>query len=841
MNLDLTNPSVVAHALRGIRAKLNLTQEQLAKELGVSFATVNRWEGKTSSPQETQRKTIASLIERIGIDLDMSDEGTIETTNQLTRQRTNISTKNMEQMLWNAACSIRGEKDASKFKDFLLPLLFLKRLSDVFDDEIDRLAEDFGDRGIALENAELDHSLLRFYLPPEARWGIISERETLDWSKNETGYSEPPTDVGDHLTKAVRAVVRHNPSLSGVIDIVDFAAERNGERDINPSKLRGIVEIFSNPRYRLGLNDVQPDFLGRSYEYLLRKFSEGSGQSAGEYFTPPEVGFLMAHIINAKPGEECHDYACGSAGLLIKLQLVARELNPTSNVPLKMYGQELQAENFAIAKMNAIIHDMDVDVARGDTMINPKFKTTDSKIRTYDIVVANPMWNQPFDSSIYKNDPFDRFSKQGGITSNKGDWAWLQHTMACLNKNGRAAVVLDTGAMTRGSGAKNEDKEKNIRKWFVDNDLIDGVILMPDNLFYNTSAAGVIIVLSKNKSTERKNKILFLNATKRVKKGRPKNYIPEDDIRPLAEAFIKGKPIEGEITVISRKKIEETGYNLSPNQWVESTETEQFESIPEIITDLTKLNNENHDIDLKLTKLMHKLFTSGLNEETQKETEIGLIPKSWKLIKIGELFEIKQGVSLKRNLSSNTDGIPFLRTSNVYWGQINLDKINRMHIDSDRVRDLILRKGDLLVCEGGEIGRAAVWNEKLEGCVYQNHIHRLRPLQPETVDPYFIVAWLTEGFLHRNVYEGAGNKTTIPNLSRARLAELSVPIPTFEKQREIASVIDVINNKINLHRRKRDVLDRLFKSLLHKLMTGEILISDLDLSAIESKSPEVAV
>ena len=260
-----------------------------------------------------------------------------------------------------------------KFKDYLLPLLFLKRLSDVFDDEIARLAEEYGDRDMALEIAEADHRLLRFYLPlrplgRDQRTGALRVAARRARSVNE------PKDIGEHLTKAVRAVVRHNPTLSGVIDVVDFAAERNGERDINPAKLRGVVETFSDPRYRLGLADVQPDFLGRAYEYLLRKFAEGSGQSAGEFFTPTEVGFLMAHIMRPRPGETCHDYACGSGGLLIKLQLVARELDPTSKVPLKLYGQELQAESYAVAQMNTIIHDMDVDLQRGDTMINPKFR-----------------------------------------------------------------------------------------------------------------------------------------------------------------------------------------------------------------------------------------------------------------------------------------------------------------------------------------------------------------------------------------------------------------------------------------------------------------------------------
>lgn len=561
-------------------------------------------------PQKAAREVIAALAREAGVKAEDDGVELSDSAAAVTRRRRGAavpSTKSMEQMLWDAACSIRGEKDAAKFKDYLLPLLFLKRLSDVFDDEIERLAEEYGDRATALEIAEEDHELLRFYLPPEARWAVISGRETYDWSNDELGRPTRPKDIGEHLTKAVRAVVRQNPSLSGVIDVVDFAAERNGERDINPAKLREVVETFSDPRYRLGLADVQPDFLGRAYEYLLRKFAEGSGQSAGEFFTPTEVGFLMAHIMRPKPGEECHDYACGSAGLLVKLQLVARELDPTSRVPLKLYGQELTAESYAVAQMNAIIHDMSVEMARGDTMINPKFKTADSKIRTYDVVVANPMWNQPFNPDIFADDPFDRFRTQGGATTGKGDWAWLQHTLACLNDRGRAAVVLDTGAVTRGSGSKNEDKERNIRKWFVDRDLIDGVILLPDNLFYNTTAAGVIVVLSKRKPAARKDKIVLLNATRRVQKGRPKNFIPEDAIRPLATAYLKGEPVEGEIAVITKEQAAEADYNLSPSRWVDSATEQDQRPIGEIIADLFKLDDAAREIDTKLAGLLAPL------------------------------------------------------------------------------------------------------------------------------------------------------------------------------------------------------------------------------------------
>lgn len=605
---DLTDiPSV----LRGIRQRLGLSQEQLGERLNVSFATVNRWEAGGNKPQRAARDAIMKLAEEAGVG-DSGASDPVDSAASSRRRRRGMGrsavlakgeTKSMEQMLWDAACSIRGEKDAAKFKDYLLPLLFIKRLSDVFDDEVARLADSYGSRETALEIVEGDHSLLRFYIPPEARWGAISGREPFAWTEDQR-----PRDIGEHLTKAVRAIVRHNPSLSGVIDVVDFAAERNSERDVNPAKLRGVVETFSDKRYRLGLADVEPDFLGRAYEYLLRKFAEGSGQSAGEFFTPTEVGFLMAHILRPRPGEECHDFACGSAGLLVKLQIVCRELDPLSRLPLRLTGQELQAESYAVAKMNGIIHDMEVELARGDTMINPKFRDAAGKIRSFDVVVANPMWNQSFDPDLFADDPFERFRPAGGVTSGKGDWAWLQHAYACMGDHGRAAVVLDTGAVTRGSGSKNEDRERTIRKWFVDNDLIDGVILLPDNLFYNTTAAGVIVVLNRRKPEARKGKIVLLNASRRMRKGKPKNYIPEDAIRPLAAAFLEGEPVEGEIAVVTREQAEAADYNLSPSRWVGQNETSEIGDVSALLRELTDLQVKDVAATTALFQLLHPLM-----------------------------------------------------------------------------------------------------------------------------------------------------------------------------------------------------------------------------------------
>jgi type I restriction enzyme M protein len=198
----MTDTSSLSPTLRSIRAKLNLTQVQLAERLGVSFATVNRWEGGSSRPQKAAREVISALAREAGIDdaggtaVPDSSAAAAEVTRRRRGKPAGVpTTKPMEQMLWDAACSIRGEKDAAKFKDYLLPLLFLKRLSDVFDDEIDRLAEEYGDRETALEIAEGDHSLLRFYLPAETRWSVISGRQAFDWPAK-----DKPRDIGEHLT-----------------------------------------------------------------------------------------------------------------------------------------------------------------------------------------------------------------------------------------------------------------------------------------------------------------------------------------------------------------------------------------------------------------------------------------------------------------------------------------------------------------------------------------------------------------------------------------------------------------------------------------------------------------
>src|SRR5262249_23805867 len=278
--------------------------------------------------------------------------------------------------------------------------------------------------------------------------------------------------------------------------------------------------------------------------YLLRKFAESQGQSAGEFYTPPEVAIVMARLLDPRPGETVYDPCCGSGGLLIKchlrlLQTHGKKANgrlklPKSPAPLRLFGQEINPSTFAIAKMTPAIHDMEADIQRGDTMHRPAFTASAGKLRQFDVVTANPMWNQKFDPATYENDAYRRFD-WGAAPGSSADWGWVQHMLAGLKPGGRMAVVLDTGAVSRGSGNQGSNKERDLRKRCVDADLVEAVLLLPDNLFYNTTAPGVVLVLNRKK--RHPGEIVLINGSNLFAKGRPKNYLEEAHIEQIVAAY----------------------------------------------------------------------------------------------------------------------------------------------------------------------------------------------------------------------------------------------------------------------------------------------------------------
>jgi type I restriction enzyme M protein len=511
--------------------------------------------------------------------------------------------KSLESWIWDAACSIRGAKDAPKYKEFILPLIFAKRLCDVFDDELDRIAKEVGSRAKAFKLVKHDKKLVRFFLPLEPKnpddpvWSVI---RTLS------------DKIGEQLTTHLQAIAKANPLLSGIINRVDFNATTHGVRDLEDDRLSNLIERISEKR--LGLGDVEPDIIGRSYEYLIRKFAEGSVSSAGEFYTPKEVGMLMARIIDPEPGMEIYDPCCGSAGLLIKCELVLQEKmslrSRKSFAPLKLYGQEYIAETWAMANMNMIIHDMEGQIEIGDTFKNPKFRKS-NRLQTFDRVVTNPMWNQDWwTEKDYDADELDRFPKGAGFPGRKADWGWVQIVLASLNDKGRAAIVLDTGAASRGSGNANTNKEKDVRKWFVEQDLVEGVIYLPENLFYNTTAPGIIMVLNKSKPKERRGKLFLLNAGREFVKGDPKNYIPEDAILRIAETFIAWKAVEKYSHIVTQDEIAKTDFNISPSRYIHTSEDNEYRPIAEIIEELDEIENEARATNLLLRSVLSKVTTA---------------------------------------------------------------------------------------------------------------------------------------------------------------------------------------------------------------------------------------
>jgi type I restriction enzyme M protein len=362
----------------------------------------------------------------------------------------------LEQWLWDAACIIRGAADAPKFKDFILPLVFYKRLSDVYDDEVEQLAEQFGDHTTANEVIAEDHAdALRSGRPPIVRFFVP---DAYSWEKIRNHGADGK--LGEFVTEAMRKVAELNPELNGVVDVKDFNERQAGQRTLDDDRLASLIEVIS--RHRLGLKNTEPDVLGRAYEYLLRKFAEGQGQSAGEFYTPKEVGWLMSDLLDPRPLTTIHDPTCGSGGLLIKprLRFVQRHPEQKGQAP-RLYGQELNPTTFAMAKMNMFLHDFtDAVIAIGDTMRTPRFMADGAGLQQFDYVIANPMWNQKnYGPEFYDGDKLDRFVA-GQPPANTADWDWVQHMLAALNERGRAAIVLDTGRFRAARAARTATRRR---------------------------------------------------------------------------------------------------------------------------------------------------------------------------------------------------------------------------------------------------------------------------------------------------------------------------------------------------------------------------------------------
>nr|QNO46153.1 hypothetical protein LJAJCFKK_00004 [Methanosarcinales archaeon ANME-2c ERB4] len=315
----------------------------------------------------------------------------------------------------------------------------------------------------------------------------------------------------------------------------------------------------------------------------------------------------MSHILDPGPDKEIYDPCCGSGGLLIKCYLRFRGKydEDSSIAPLRFYGQEILPATFAMAKMNAFIHDIEAEIALGDTMMRPAFLNPGGSLRDFDIVTANPMWNQKsFAQDTYENDPYNRFNS-GYPPSSSADWGWIQHMFASLKDGGRMAVVLDTGAVSRGSGNVGRNRERDIRKEFVEDDLVEAVILMPENLFYNTTAPGIILVINKDK--REKDEVLLINASGLFAKGRPKNYLPDDSIKHISEIYLNWKEEEGISKIVTGEEVAKNDYNLSPSRYVTQDEEDDTLPLEDAVVLLNEAEEERKLADGELEEILEKM------------------------------------------------------------------------------------------------------------------------------------------------------------------------------------------------------------------------------------------
>ena len=318
----------------------------------------------------------------------------------------------------------------------------------------------------------------------------------------------------------------------------------------------------------------------------------------------------MARVMDPKPGLEVYDPTCGSGGLLIKCELaMENQAKAEKPAPLKLYGQEYIAETWAMANMNMIIHDMEGEIEIGDTFKNPKFRSKAGNLRTFDRVVANPMWNQDWlTEADYDADELDRFPAGAGFPGkSSADWGWVQHMHASLNDRGRAAVVLDTGAASRGSGNVGTNKEKTVRQWFVDHDLIESVLYLPENLFYNTTAPGIVLFLNKAKPKDRQDRVLLVNAGQIFEKGDPKNFIPDGGIARIAETLIGWKEEEKLSHIVDHGELKKNDYNISPSRYIHTGEAETYRPLAEIVADLDAIEEEAKETDKALREILEKI------------------------------------------------------------------------------------------------------------------------------------------------------------------------------------------------------------------------------------------
>lgn len=451
-----------------------------------------------------------------------------------------MTQKELEKYLWGAATALRGTIDAGDYKQYIFPLLFYKRICDVYDEEFERaLADSDGDMEYAAF-AENHH----FQVPESAHWKTV--RETT-------------TNVGVAIQDAMRDIEKANPET--LYGIFGDASWTNKNR-LSDETLINLIEHFS--QHTLSLANVPDDKLGNAYEYLIKEFADDSGHTAAEFYTNRTVVTLMTKIMDPQPGESVYDPTCGSGGLLLNCALHLKEEGKEYRT-LKLYGQEINLITSAIARMNMFMHGIEeFSIVRGDTLARPAFLHND-ELKTFNVILANPPYSiSQWDSKSFETDPYGR-NIWGNVPAGCADYAFQQHIHNSLDKNnGRTAILWPHGILFR-------EMEKVMRENMIKTDTVDCIIGLGPNLFYNSPMEASILICNNNRPPNRKGKILFIDALNEVKREKTNSFLTEENINRIYKAYLDFENEEGFSRVMTMEEVLDNDANLKVSKYIRSS------------------------------------------------------------------------------------------------------------------------------------------------------------------------------------------------------------------------------------------------------------------------------
>ena len=516
------------------------------------------------------------------------------------------SRKDIESALMRGADSLRDTIDAANYKDYVLPLMFVKYLSDTYKEKVENLEKEY--QGVRLERQK---RYLPFTVAEDCSFNSLYEQR----------YSD---NIGQLINMAMRRIENdNNQQLAGVLSTTDYNSENAlGTREHKNAILRELLEdlypVDLRPsQIEVKEGEVPADVIGDAYEYMIGQFASMAGKKAGSFYTPAAVSEIMARIVNVQPGERVYDPTCGSGSLLIK---AAKKENSKQ---VSIFGQEVNGSSVAMAKMNMYIHEIsDAKIAWGDTLANPIFKDEDGNLLTFDAIVANMPFSKdkwaagfnPGGEAVGKGkkqfkmeatlDKYHRFD-WGVPPASKGDWAFLLHMIASASVKGRIAAVAPHGVLFRGAS------EGRIRQRVIEENLLDAVIGLPENLFYGTPIPACILVFKKDRS---ENNVLFIDATGkdengnlRYKKDKRQNVLEEKNVSDIVNAYFERKDIDKFSHVATIEEIEENGYNLNIPRYVDTFEEEELIDIDEVQNNIVRLKGEIAEAEKQLEEYLREL------------------------------------------------------------------------------------------------------------------------------------------------------------------------------------------------------------------------------------------